>query len=211
MGHVPELNALVNDATPGRVVSQQVSPGLLLVAYGHTQRALVAKLGAERNPVPTEAMSELPEKVRQLALAGSEHNCIILGSVFYAGDWEPVLLPGTTPFLWWPLDRRALRALAMANVTVVTAFNPAHLLAKLQSKGFVVERFKPPGDFALSFRERTKTLTLENFSYFLQLVYMSLLSEDYVIDLVVRATQDSSMRPAGNYPRMDLRFVHQLY
>jgi hypothetical protein len=209
MAHASELNALVQEARVGRFTYRQVGPGLLLVAYGERRRSLSSILLGEGGSIPQGALSDLPEKAISLVLRGSPYNCILVNSPFHSGPWEPVLMPGTTPFFWWPLDVSVLRAMALGRRIVTSVYNPAHLFAEVVRRGFTVERFKPPDDFALALSDGTRKLTVENVIYFLHLVSVSLLSEEYVVDVISRiATQ--TYRRGDRSVRVNLQFVHDM-
>jgi hypothetical protein len=209
MGHAGGLNELVRSVRTRRLACRQLGPGLLAIAFRLPTRDLASRLSSNEKSIPPEAMAELPHSVRDLVLTDSQHNCLILNTVVYSQDWEPMLVPGTTPFVWWPLESSVVRDMVLGNCVVVTVLNPAHLIAALTRRGFSVERFVPPADLALSFVSGKRKFAVEDASYFLRLVGVSMLSEDYVADLL-ESTTHLEMEDASQ-ARVEMQFMHDMF
>jgi hypothetical protein len=214
MGYVEELNELVRSAKIGKPSCRKLDAGLLAIAIRPPKQSLVSRLAdkgawGKRGVLPID----LAERAKDLLLAGSNYNCLIIHSVLHGPDWEPNLIAGTTPFLWWPLETSVIKDMLLGDCMVLTVYNPAHLIASLCADGFSVERFAPPSDFVFSFCKRKRRGQVEDAAYFLRLVAVSLLREEYVAELLRQCAGGFEMPPeipAGAQVRLDLLFMHDM-
>lgn len=213
MGHAGELNELVRSAKVGLPACRKFGSGLLAIAIRQRTTTLASRLnetvgsGESGNLLPKDVAGRAAE----ILLRGSPYNCLIIGSVLYGKNWEPVLVPGTTPLLWWPLEPQVIRDMMMGDCMVVTVYNPAHLVASLCARGFAVERFAPPSDFAFSFAVGNRRGRIENGLYFLRLVAVSLLRETYVVELLRQFLEKIPTEiPDGANVRIDPLFMHDM-
>ena len=202
---------MVAEVRPGRAVIRQLSPGLLAVAIGSRHRTLASRLLGAPLILPASAQDEIAKMARRLMVADLPHNCIILGNVFYGDNWRPFLVAGATPMLLWPVDSMALRAIATGSVSVITLFNPAHMLSELVRKGYSVARFEPPKHLALRLEHAGRTLTIEQAEIFMQLVYTSLYSEEYAIQVISETLEKLRDQSVGDAPRVDLTMSHHVF
>lgn len=214
MGYAGELSDLVRSAKTGRPACRKLGPGLLAIAIRPPKASLASRLaGQGRSVGPGVLPTDLAERAIDLMLAGSSYNCLLVNSVLYGPDWEPIPTPGTTPILWWPIETSVMRDMMLGDCMVVTVYNPAHLIASLYAKGLSVERFAPPSDFAFSFAEGKRRCHIEDAAYFLRLVAVSLLREDYVAELLrlsVGRLEVPPEVPEGTNVRFDLLFMHDM-
>lgn len=211
MAHVNELSSIVKDVRLGHAVIRQLSPGLVVVGVASRRRTLSARLRDPAFESVREALPDLADYVRKLALPDSPYNCTIIGDVFYGSEWQPFLVGGATPPLLWPADSAAQRSLATGGVKLITLFNPAHMLADLINKGISIAKFEPPSVLSLSLEIKKRTLTLEHAETFLQLVYTSLYREEYAVHVACETLRRLLDHPGNQATRIDLTLSHDVF
>jgi hypothetical protein len=210
-GGIDELNKLLARARCGRFTAARVTEGLVVLVYKQRRGALRHRL-SPRQRVPTERLDDTVARAFfDTLVRDSEHNAGIFGSLLYDERSRPVLHLGTIPlFWWWDVDLQQIRKLLFQETIVITLFNPAPLLARLEAAGLQVRKRRPPYDFSLEHREGSTALTLENFEYFARLIAYSLFTEAEVEALVRDMIAEARRLGLEPGTRVNLQFSHML-
>lgn len=94
-------------------------------------------------------------------------------------------------------------------MVVVTIFNPANLLTRIQNAGFEVRDFEPPSHAVLRRRDVDRVLDLNDIEHFVRLVPEAFRHEAQVCDMVVRAVEQTRDRWSAD-TRIYLAMQHGL-
>jgi hypothetical protein len=99
-------------------------------------------------------------------------------SIFYS-TLDLTTFPGTTPILWWSLQPDFIRKLIFHEITVVTIYNPAHLIRKLRALGF--NALLNGTHLKVIKRIENSEFEMKNMHYFLHLIQQHLVREELVL------------------------------
>lgn len=97
----------------------------------------------------------------------------------------PATLQGTIPFCSWRIDHDVIRQILFQEIVIVSIYNPAHLVRKLQAAGFDVRRTGSKEGFSASKPIPTGAFTVSRFDHFLRLITDHFISEEGVIQLLL--------------------------
>lgn len=140
------------------------------------------------------------------------NDSLVMDSFAYAEDGSPVHLIGTMPVFWWDLDLELIRQILFHEIEVVALFNPAHLVSKLERKGFDVVMSPEDGKLLVSKRSANCEFRVEGMDYFTRLITQCLYSEETVVEMLEKvateAAQGATYNKAG---RMEIVFNHALF
>ena len=199
-----ELSKVILGCKPMKPVYRKMSDGLLLVAVRDKSRSLSDFFLNETDF--SKSLTGVSDAALDILDASSQDNSVYLGNVLYNKDNSAAVCPGMRPVFWWPVDIEALRMLYFHEVVVVTAFNPVHIMNKLQSLGYEVEhdnRRKPN----LRARKRHKDgwINLMNLDYYLLLVSSLHFSEEAIVEMIKRTAEEAEKAGLGPNTRVDIR------
>lgn len=208
--HVPELQNLIKSARLSRFCYSQLEQGLLCVVFRQQKRSLYAKVFSSQKVDYGEKLNGIEEKVKNLLLDGSLYNSIITGTLLYIRDGTPHFQLGILPVFWWRLDIETIHKIIFQEYFILTIYNPAHLIARLEKEGF-----EPVfnNDRLSAFRRSSgdKVLGIDGIWYYIGLICQCFFKEEEVVGMILetvrRADQHESKVPA----RFDIRFNHRLF
>lgn len=177
--HLSELNKLAEELQKKTIVIEQAGDGLLLCGFSSKrEKSLFARLlpGAGSNTDKwLTGFEDHAQKIVDRTQVGTSYdtNSILVGCL----DLAAYL--GTTPMFWWPVPSEFVRRLVFHEVTVVTLYNPAHLIRKLRALGFEVRLTGTQ----LSVTKQIGKVQLEmrNMHNFLHYIQQHLVREDVVL------------------------------
>jgi hypothetical protein len=98
-------------------------------------------------------------------------------------EFTPAFQLGTVPFCWWQIDSTVIKRVIFQDIIIVTIYNPAFLVKKLQAAGFDVRRTGKRDEFTASKRSGSGTLMVPECEYFIRLITNHFMSEDGVLRL----------------------------
>lgn len=205
------LNDLVGRARQRGFTYGRLAPSLGAVVYRPPRAGLHARLTAGSGPLVGELPSTLGEDMTKLLIPGSPHNHLITGGIHYAAN-QPALLRGTVPLFWWDMASDVIRQILMGEITVMTLFNPAYLLHRIEAEGFAVTRFNPPDGFGVEREfEGGAKMSVENFSYFARLIPAVMFSEDQVVELFRYFVNHPRLQEIGPGARVEMIISQNLW
>ncbi|MHC4049182.1 hypothetical protein [Bradyrhizobium sp. 25ACV] len=199
-----ELNSAISESRKAGFAYQKAGRSHLIGAVRLGERRISGRLlnGADGglytkvDPV----IKHLP-RITDKALSD---NCVILSSVGYGTDGLPIVLSGTIPLFWWPIERHNLFDVVFGKVAVVSMYNPAHFWEMLRQKGFSVEldaRFR----LVTATRKRGERVTrLENMDHFNRLSGQFLLSDESIITVVERTLEFAEAQSRGRSFKIEM-------
>jgi len=179
--YYPSLMAIARALEESPIAFEACGDGLLLVGLRtNDQASLFEKLLGSR----FDAMARLhgiEEHVRPL-IDPTQGGRVDNANRLDIGIFGMTTLPGTTPLCWCPtIEPAFIRRVLFQDVTIVTVYNPAHLVRKLRDKGFTVKPLKN-GSFDVRKIVGGAEMSLHGFDHFRRLVQEHLVSEDVVVD-----------------------------
>lgn len=182
------LDELVKGLKTGGASWRRVDGGLILLAYQLPQRSLYTRLAARECCVPE--FPGLVEEATAMLLEGSPHNDISGGTLHYApGSANPTMIPGMFPLFWSPVSADVAADIMLQKVLVMTVYNPAHLLKRLEERGFEVGDIG--GEVGLIQKSGAAKARIRGLIHILRLVPECLLTEESVADLVCAFVEET--------------------
>jgi hypothetical protein len=184
--YIGELEKAIRRARRGRWITHRAGPGLLFVVY----RSLSRKLDRRLREMTTTAASRLatgenPSKaVVPLIMRGSPHNLIVTTSVLYGAHGRPHHPRQAMPLVWLGVDRDLVFRLITLETQVITVYNPAHLYAAFQERGWEIEKGGSPIEVTLRRKHGESFLTLHGMDWFMRDVTLGLKSEEQIVNAV---------------------------
>jgi hypothetical protein len=183
MSHADALQALGRALHDRPFAYRQCGDGLLLLGVTlDRNRLLAGRMCCDVESVLTPSLAGLKDALMKIldpeeAKRPENFNYLIRGMLGAS------LLPGTMPLAWWPIDPEFIRRILFREVAIVTIFNPAYLMRKLQAKGFDIEQMGGY-HFTASRSFADAKATVNGWDYFMRLVSDHLMSEDAVLGIV---------------------------
>jgi hypothetical protein len=156
------LDSLIRSVPHGRSRSARVSDSLVLVAFRSHVRNAHSYLQSESAPKPPATLNT---HLVSTVVPESSLNLIHIGSIHYQRDASPVSWHGSMPVFWWNISRESLRRLIFHEVAVVTLWNHAHLIQRIEAEGLQVDRSQLPKSLKVSRNDGHATRTFVDASY----------------------------------------------
>lgn len=123
------------------------------------------------------------EEVNKIIIKDSKYNSI------HMAELPLICHYGNVPLAMWNLNFNLLRDIIFQRKNVFTIFNPAFIIEKLESNGYI---YKKQLDNSISFSKKIdnkRSMELHNAEFHFHLISMFLMSEDEVINLI-QASED---------------------
>jgi hypothetical protein len=206
--HLNEFRQLANRLGQRTQRVEQAGDGLLLCGFrSNREKSLFSRL----LPIATVKIDKRLEgiethwlKIVDMSQAGTSYdtNCTFIGSLDLGA------YPGTTPMFWWPVPLEFVRKLAFHEVTVVTVYNPAHLIRKLRMLGFDVRL----NGIQLSLTKRVGKVQAEmgDMHHFLHYIQQHLVREDFVLEIFRKILRriESGEIPSNTLIKFDTQLLY---
>ena len=184
-----ELNGAIGESRKAGFAYQKACKSHLIGAIRLSERRISGRLLNVSTEDLYERIDPVKEHIPTITDKALRYNCIIVSAVGYSTDGLPIVLRGTIPLFWWPIERQNLFDVVFGKVVVVSIYNPAHFWEMLRQKGFSVEldaRFR----FVTATRKQGKRVTrLENMDHFKRLSGQFLLSDESIISVMEKALE----------------------
>lgn len=187
-GRVKKFGQFLRGIGKGRSAQQMLSPSLLVLGVRSSNRSLYARLTSRRTPNLGKMFQGLDKLAAGLAIPGCGHNAVGISTWHYREDGKLDHRPGMTHSMWWPLPAEVLRGVVFKELVVVTILNPAHLLVRLESAGYVVTPTEKTS-WAAEKKCGDHTMSLKGIGHYLDLIQHYLFSEEDIagfLELVER-------------------------
>ncbi len=205
--HYPLLMKIAEELERSEAAYEQCGDGLLLAGFRTDEgKTLFDKL-LDTKFDPVRKMQNLGPHVQRLmdmtqGNAPDNTNSLIISALGRDS------LPGATPLCWWPIPVSFLEKLFFQDATVVTIYNPAHLIRRLREQGFQVHLL---GNRRYDIHKMVgeRKMSLEGFDSFLRLIQNHLVSEDIVLSLLSHAQSIVETGRVGTSARIPFYFVPQ--
>jgi hypothetical protein len=210
--HLKSFSAALASAKTGRYSFTAIADGLMVAAYRQRKCSLARALTRKTPSNLASRITNQPDLTR-IALPGSANNALVISDFAYGDTGHPIHLLGTVPLLWWDLELELIRQLMFQELVVVTLFNPAHLISKLQQKGFDVSMSSEDGTLKVSRTSGDGRVTVEGMEYFKNLITHGLYSEEMVVEMIDSVAIQASREGAEQHQpgRTDISFNHALW
>lgn len=206
--HTKELEELLKAAKTNIFTYKQIGPGLLLSIYKHRKYSLSDLFISKSKIKFGQKLDQLENHALKILIKSSQHNSIYLGTLQYSHDGRPISLLGTIPIFWWPISSDVARKIIFQEVTVATIYNPAHIIAELESKGYSISYTKNQHHFHLKLTIDGKIIQVEGMRYFIELISNYLFDESQVIDIIERSIREIKNKGIRPHVRYVLQFNH---
>ncbi len=208
--YAQELAAAVRKARRGRWISHRAGPGLLFLAYRCLSRSLGGRL-REMNTTAALRLSagENPSTaVIPLILRQSAHNAIITGSVLFGVNGLPHPIRQAMPLVWLGIDRDLVFRMLTLDTQVIYIYNPAHLYAAFEGKGWRVDKDGAPPDVVLRRQNGERVQSLHGMDWFIRDVTHGLRTEEQITTAMELGLPELSTSEARRHLRVQLDIHH---
>lgn len=203
--HLDEFRQLAKNLQKRSVAFQKAGDGLLLFGFTMShERSYFGRLWPAKTKADFDKRSvgllEQVHSIMDLTQVGSPSNA---NSIFHS-SLDLTAFPGTTPMFWWSLPSDFIRKLVFHEVTVVTIYNPAHLIRKLRAAGYEVELHRT--NLKVTKRIGDSELEIGHMQYFLNLIQQHLVREELILatfDSITKRIDSGEILPNS---RIDLDF-----
>jgi hypothetical protein len=183
--HFDDLKKITDGLLRRSHAYSQIGSGLLIIAvrpsYARSfSRRVMSEVAGEG---VVQRLVGLSERVMALFDPNAKpDNCLILGRIKTTADAD------TVPLFWWSVDVDLAERVYFRDIEVLTAYNPAHLIARLRSLGFEVETIArqvgPDYRIALS-PVRGGRIEIGGLWYFLRMIHNHLMKEEKVVEMLL--------------------------
>lgn len=181
--------------------------GLLLVGIRLKRATLWSTLAISDKTCGKEKMSGLEKGAAEIVDKTLSDNSLTTGFLPYSSCGRYALMLGMRPLLWWPLERKIIRALIFRRFIVMTLYNPAFLVKDLRELGFEVicERGT---NLTIKKLYRGSLLEFKGFDYFYSMIQTYLFPEEKVCSLIEKtvASLNKAEFPFPAVIHLDLNF-----
>lgn len=198
----------VTRALANGVAYQQFGKGLLYTAVKQRVRGLFKRL----SPAPDFDIKTVFPDLEKYVIAichptRKELNSLEINSFLYREKGHVRFLPGSPPLFWWPVKPHLLRSIVFGEVLITTIFNPAHLIEALEGYGFSVEIGEDHRIKSLRVRltDGKRTAELAGFWYYVELIQISLFTEDQLALMLKRLAQTLLDEKSSDYIHVPVR------
>ncbi|MGY3695009.1 hypothetical protein ACVIGA_005089 [Bradyrhizobium sp. USDA 3240] len=182
-----ELNRAVGESIKAGFAYQKASESLLIGAIRLSERRISNRLLNGNGENLNARIDPVIEHIPTIIDKALRDNCVVASFVGYGTDGLPIVLRGTIPLFWWPIERNNLFDMVFGKVLVVSIYNPARFWEMLRKNGFSVvldARFR----FVTATRKQGKRMTrLENMDHFNKLSGQFLVSDESIMSVVEEA------------------------
>jgi hypothetical protein len=195
----------VLDLPPGGVKYQKNGKGLLLVAV--SQAGSISERELRRGNVQWQhRLRAFTSEAAKLVNAGATDNSLIISSMGFSDEHQPIFMPGTIPLFWWPLTQRQKSDLIFGRIVLLSICNPSHYLDVFRHRGYsVVADHKGNLKSATRRLPNGRTIRLENFSFFKRWATHYLLDEEVLDTMIGGLEQRAQAAYVGGGLQMELK------
>lgn len=210
--YAQELAVAIQGARRGRWTSHRAGPGLLFLAYRSLSRGLEGRLREMSTTAASRiAAGENPSiAVVPLILPHSAHNAIVTGSVLFAANGRPYLTRQAMPLVWLGVDRDLVFRMLTLDTQVIYVYNPAHLYAAFESKGWKVDKAGAPPEVVLRRQNGERVQSLHGMDWFIRDVTLGLRTEAQVAMAIELGMPEMNTSEALRHVRVQLDIRHAM-
>jgi len=208
--HIRDFESAFSKAKVGEFSYQQLGAGLLCAIYREKERNLYSKQLSKNKTDFGSKMEEMTKYAQNLILENSCHNKIIFSTLLYSSEGKSNPLTGTLPLFWWPLNIEFIKEIIFQDAIAINIYNPAHLIALFETKGFSVLPDKDNRSFRLKFPIGTGEIEVVGMWYFMYLIYHDMFDEKQIVDLIDEIIDNIRNRNPSNSEHIDIQFNHRL-
>lgn len=148
--HYSKLESLLARSNSRVMTYDKIGNSLVVGVLRLSNKTLSSRLMPKNERAIQEALGNAPEAALSIMLPESGDNALFISGLGFDREHFPKMMPGTIPFLWWPVDFRSLREILFGSQIAVTLYNPAHLWSQLRKIGY---------EFDVTGRSEAGTLT----------------------------------------------------
>lgn len=208
--HIKEFELAYSKAKVGEFLYHQLGNGLLCAIYRKKKRSLYSKQFPKDKTDFGSKMDDMAQYAQNLMLKDSSHNKILFGTLLYSSEGKSNPLTGTIPLFWWQLKIEYLKEIIFQDAIAINIYNPAHLVALFEAKGFSIHPVKDKSSFSLKLPIGTGEIEIGGMWYFMHLIYHDMFDEGQVAELIDEIVENMQNRNPSNSERIDIQFNHRL-
>jgi len=202
--HLDKLPTLCKGLKPSSFTFEKIGDGLLLMGIKTAKRSLASKLMTPIGSSWNNKMHGLEGEAQHLLDRESTENEIWFGGINVPTS-EYQLTPGAVPLFWWPLDLDVIKAILFHEALVLSVYNPVHLVTKLRNAGFKAESLAGQRGIKVEKVIGDKTLVIENFDYFINLVTGHFFDEQAVVESLTSFSEKAESTGMPPYTKIEMQ------
>jgi hypothetical protein len=206
--HLSEFNRLAEELQKKTVVIEQAGDGLLLCGFrSNREKSLFARLLPKTAGNIDKRLEDIENHAQNIVDRSQVGTSYDTNSIFI-GSLDLGAYPGTTPMFWWSVPSEFVRKLVFHEVTVVTVYNPAHLIRKLRALGFEV--LLTGTQLSVTKRIGKAQVEMRNMHHFLHYIQQHLVRENFVLAILQKILKkvDSGEIPSNSIINLDTQLYY---
>jgi hypothetical protein len=161
----------------------QYDDGLILSIYKLRKASPISDLN-QINKNSFAKDDNLVELTRNIIVKNSKYNTLVSSSFFHGSQKNLNWYLELPPLFWLPINHRLLKLIYFHNVIIIATINPASIINKLESLGYKVKIKKSLISFSISKHIGRKVFEIPDFSYYMRLILLHLVTENTIIELL---------------------------
>lgn len=197
------LEKALHRATSRRMAFERFDDNLIIGVCKSTSRSWWGRVSNQTSLDDHNLLDGLENEVVSLRLNGRSDNAIYVNSICYTEKGIAAHLPGMAHPFWWPIDLELLKLLMFLEAFAFTFYNPAYLIADLESDGYRVignEAFNSVAEK----NDGKKTLRVERLGHYMTMIQSYLYPRETIIEMFRKIEQSSPDQIRGTPVRMEL-------
>ncbi|MCR6479677.1 hypothetical protein NU688_26210 [Variovorax sp. ZS18.2.2] len=196
-GHIDLLEQVVITTMRRGSSLERVGGGLLVFGLRQSHASLYKRLSSRTIPSLNKKLAGIEAQVTELLVGNRTDNSLTVATAIYDSDGRTHHKPGMTHPIWWPMSMINLQRLVFAEVSVFTIFNPAPLMATLETEGFQVEEIAER-HFRVTKEIDGYRFVAEGMSHYFEMIQHYFMSEGSVVNLLKEADAEIKRQRKGH-------------
>lgn len=203
-----EFDQFVSGIRRGRCSFMRMGDSVLLIGLPMWRAGLYTRMAKDTGTGWKPKLAGVEREALAIVIPGRQDNAIYVGSWFYDEHGTVSHRPGMTHPIWWPLSAENLRRIIFQEVLLFSAYNPAHLVQRLERAGFAVTETSER-EFSAQKQIGDRVMQLAGIPHYFEFIQRYFLSEDDVVAMLQQVEDQIPSMPGKGSGRIDLQFVQR--
>lgn len=177
------LQELIENTKSNKLYHMKYDGGVILSCYRKRKGSPTDSLLFNKDK-SFDKDDNLVDFVKDIAIKDSRYNSLAVSSFLYHNERKLNWYQWLTPLFWMPITIDSLKQIYFGEVVIITTFNPASFLNKLEKNGFEIKIIKQPLQIKISKKIGKRLFEIPDISFYLGLIQYHLFKEREVIKII---------------------------